>query len=106
MKANELWIGNIINRDGKETKVKDDTPLYFYEADKYTPIKLISKWLERMGFERDLKLEELDHHRLKEYKYGDQTTNNFIRICWHETGGYTTSYNGAPLTKPKYMHQL
>lgn len=111
MKASDLRIGNLIyNGIGEVFPVNGETINNFNAGQAvlgvFKPIPLTEEWLIKMGFEKDYKLEELEENRLKQWGYGDIQYANFIRICYHETGKFTTSFHGTPLTKPKCVHQL
>ena len=125
IQANELRLGNLVNieaLDNSDYQVLGVTDKLIYyspsnsgiiDKDFYSllcyvkPIPLTEEWLVKFGFERDLKLEELDSRTtMLQYYYGDIHSNNFIRICFHPVGKYTTSFRGNPLTKPEYVHQL
>jgi len=130
MKAEELRIGNYVNMHGGNdatfwyegqprflAKISsigasmigytniEKAPNYCHTT--YEPIPLTEEILVKCEFERDFKLESLNIlGDMKEYKHGDPYTDKFIRICFHDEGGYTVYYHGTPINKPIYLHQL
>lgn len=108
MKAEELRIGNYVWNEVIDKAI----PLNYTgiidvndKPSKYSPIQLTEEWLIKMGFERDLQLEKYNND-LKEYKLGCINSSSFYRICYHNKGGYTFRYRGAPLNKIYHVHNL
>jgi hypothetical protein len=103
MKANELRIGNVVNRhkfEGDVVHVIDSKDIYIIEnsdpksvlyVKNYSPIPLTEEWLLRLGF--------VSNPYQDRYEYGD------IDIECDKTKGETILWaSGAPHIK--YVHQV
>lgn len=116
MDAKELRIGNLLWFDMNDP-VDEDEPEQGYviskvtidvlkDLDRYNPLILNEELLIKLGFSRDVELEKLERYTYKQFTFGDQKTNSFIRVCYHVIGKFTVNYQGNPIYKPKYVHQL
>lgn len=64
MKAQELRIGNLINKDGRPWEVIGvDIANFEYEVNRvgFEPIPLTSEWLERFGFDKGFSWHKKTH---------------------------------------------
>ena len=112
MSKKELMIGNYLkypNSNPFKIELDDFLSKNFWSDivdGIIQPLTLTKDWLLRLNFERDYLLEKLQKDDKKEFRFGDQKTHKFIRICWHPVGGFTLSYQGTPLIKVKFVHKL
>jgi hypothetical protein len=101
MKANELRIGNFINRNDIKlplTEFSFDLVKVLYN---YSPIPLTEEWLLKFGFENMTSNERFPWWEHKDFIYLD------FRILLYENNFYfdngASEHCGQPL---KYVHQL
>lgn len=111
MKANELRIGNYVQRIGYPLKVTgikggdvwvdgNAVELEYYVYDGINPIPITEEWLVKFGFEK------LNLYSLDRWIYNDFEIENmgkyFTVVVWSESCPHNTNYIGHC----EYVHSL